>query len=119
MSDTDTKTIPAALEALLRPRRMKRIHGTVARTRADGAWFDAMLWSAFAFLAVGVLLVVLSVVDSARLGVNETWLVAGSVLLAIFVAAALWWRWFKWHVHATVLAERDAGSSGLDTRSRG
>ena len=100
---SDSKTIPAALEALLRPKRMGRIHSTVARSRAEGAWFDALLWSVFAFVAVGVLLSVLHFADTpalARYGIAETHLIAGGVLVAIVVAATLWWRWFKWRMHA-------------------
>jgi len=100
MSDLD-KTMPAALEAMLRPRRMKRIHGTVARTRAEGAWFDAVLWTVFALVVVGVLLAVVQIVDTR--GIDEKYLVAGGVLVAILVAALLWWRWFKWQVHASSL----------------
>jgi uncharacterized membrane protein len=106
---SDSKTIPAALEAMLRPRRMRRIHSTVARSRAEGAWFDAMLWSVFALIAVAVLASVLHFADPpvlAQLGIEETHLVAGGVLLAIVIAATLWWRWFKWRVHAI----DDAGS---------
>lgn len=116
----DPKTIPAALETLLRPRRLRRIHGTVARTRAEGAWFDAMLWSVFACIAFGVLLMVLGHVDDGVLvqhGIDDTYVVAGSVLVALFVAAALWWRWFKWHVHAAVLEQPD--SSEAITTPRG
>ncbi len=114
---SDMKTIPAMLDALLRPHRMRRIHGAVARTRADGAWFDAVLWSAFAVVLVGATIATLELTDVAalqRLGVDENWIIAGAVLLAIFVAAALWWRWFRWHVHAEVLAERE----GFEPSSR-
>jgi hypothetical protein len=114
---SDMKTAPAMLDALLRPRRMRRIHGTIARTRADGAWFDAVLWSVFAVVAVGAVLVLLHLTDLATLqrhGIDETWVVASAVLLAIFVAAALWWRWFKWHVNAEMLAERE----GFEPSSR-
>jgi uncharacterized membrane protein len=114
---SDPKTIPAVLDALLRPRRMRRIHGTIARTRADGAWFDAVLWSVFAVVSVGALLVLLQLTDLATLqrhGIDETWVVAGAVLLGIFVAAGLWWRWFKWHVNAEMLAERE----GFEPSSR-
>lgn len=100
---SDSKTIPAALETLLRPRRMRRIHSTVARTRAEGAWFDALFWSVFALIAIGVLLSVLHFADPpalARLGIEESHLAAGGVLVAIVIAATLWWRWFKWRVHA-------------------
>jgi protein-S-isoprenylcysteine O-methyltransferase Ste14 len=100
---SEPKTMPAALEALLRPRRMSRIHATVARIRAEGAWFDALLWSAFALVVLLVLLAVLHVVDTR--GVDEKYIVAGGLLLAIGVAGLLWWRWFKWQVHATVAAE--------------
>jgi hypothetical protein len=101
MTELD-KTIPAVLDTLLRPRRMARIHGTVARTRAAGAWFDALLWSVFALVAVLTLLAVLRVVDTR--GVDEKYIVAGCVLVGVVVAALLWWRWFKWQVHATVAA---------------
>jgi hypothetical protein len=114
---SDMKTVPAMLDALLRPRRMRRIHGTIARTRADGAWFDAVLWSVFAALSVGATIVVLQLTDLATLqrhGIDETWVIAGALLLAIFVAAALWWRWFKWHVNAEMLAERE----GFEPSSR-
>jgi hypothetical protein len=100
---SDSKTIPAALEALLRPRRMRRIHSTVARSRAEGAWFDALLWSVFALVAVCTLLSVLHFADTpvlARFGIEESHLAAGGVLVAIVVAATLWWRWFKWRVQA-------------------
>ena len=100
MSDLD-KTMPAALEAHLRPRRMRRIHGTVARTRAEGAWFDALLWSVFALVVVLVLLAVLRVVGTG--GADPKYIVAGCVLVGVVVAALLWWRWFKWQVHASSL----------------
>jgi hypothetical protein len=100
MSDLD-KTMPAALEAHLRPRRMRRIHGTVARTRAEGAWFDAVLWTVFALVVVGVLLTVVRIVDTR--GIDENYLIAGGLLVALGVAALLWWRWFKWQVHASSL----------------
>jgi hypothetical protein len=32
------------------------------------------------------------------------------VLVAGFVAGTLWWRWFKWHVHAIDLSQRTPGS---------
>ena len=105
--------MPAALAELLRPRRMARVRRTVARSRADGAWFDAVFWSVFAFVIVGLLLGVVNVVDTPRLaarGIDKTWLVAGGVLVAIFVAGLLWWRWFKWHIHAVDLTQRSPGS---------
>ncbi len=105
--------MPAALAELLRPRRMARVRRTVARSRADGAWFDAVFWSVFAFVVIGVLLGVVNVVDAPRLaahGIDKTWLVAGGVLVAIFVAGLLWWRWFKWHVHAVDLTQRSPSS---------
>ena len=114
---TESKTIPTALETMLRPRRLGRIHGTVARIRAEGAMFDAVIWSVFAFVVVGALLAVLHFTDTAPLarhGIDADWLVAGSLLVTIAVAALLWWRWFKWRVHATVLAERE----GFEPSSR-
>ena len=33
-------------------------------------------------------------------GIDTAWLVGGSLLVSIFVAVGLWWRWFKWHVLA-------------------
>jgi hypothetical protein len=36
--------------------------------------------------------------------------VAGVLLVAVFGAGALWWRWFKWHVHASELAQRAPGA---------
>jgi hypothetical protein len=87
---SDMKTAPAMLDAMLRPRRMRRIHGTIARTRADGAWFDAVLWSVFAFVAVGATIVILQLTD-------------------------LWWRWFKWHVNAEMLTERGDDRPHVDT----
>ena len=110
---SDMKTMPAALAELLRPRRLARVRRTVARTRAEGALFDASLWSALSFLLVIVLLCVVNAVDMpflAARGIDEAWLVAGSMLVAMFVAGALWWRWFKWHVHATDLTQRAPGS---------
>lgn len=103
---SDMKTMPAALAELMRPRRMARVRRTVARSRAEGALFDASMWSAFAFVFVIALLCVVDVVDMpflAALGIDEAWLVAGSMVVGIFVAGALWWRWFKWHVHAADL----------------
>jgi uncharacterized membrane protein len=100
---TELKTIAAELEPMLRPRRMGRIHTAVARIRAEGAWFDALLWSVFALVIVGALICVLNFADIpflARRGIDERYVVAGGVLLAVFVAATLWWRWFKWRVHA-------------------
>lgn len=105
---SDLKTMPAALAELLRPRRLARVRRTVARTRAEGALFDAALWSAFAVVLVTVLLCI-NVVDVpilAARGIDKDWLVAGGLLFAIFVAGALWWRWFKWHVHAADLTRR-------------
>lgn len=110
---SDLKTMPAALAELLRPRRMARVRRTVARSRADGAWFDAVLWSAFALVAVGVLLVVVHAIEApvlAAQGLDRAWLVAGGVLVAITVSGVLWWRWFKWHVHAIDLTQRSPGS---------
>jgi len=112
MSD-HLKTMPAALAELLRPRRMARVRRTVARSRADGAFFDAVLWSVFAFVLVVVLLCVVNVVDApllARLGIDDAWLVAASLLVGIFGAGALWWRWFKWNMLATDLAQRAPGA---------
>jgi hypothetical protein len=117
---SDMNTTPAMLDALLKPRRLRRIHGTVARSRAGGAWFDAVLWSVFAIVSVGAVIVVLQLTDLATLqrhGIDETWVISGSLLLAIFVAAALWWRWFKWHVNAEMLAERESVKSRMDTGS--
>ena len=101
--------MPAALAELMRPRRLARVRRTVARSRAEGALFDAVLWSAFALVFVTAMLYVLHVVDVpilAARGVDKVWLAAGRVLVAIFVAGALWWRWFKWHVHAAGLTQR-------------
>jgi hypothetical protein len=109
---SDLKTMPAALAELLRPRRMARVRRTVARSRADGAWFDAVLWSAFALVVVGVLLGVVNDIEARVLaahGLNKAWLVAGGVFAALFVAGLLWWRWFKWHVHAVDLTQRAPG----------
>jgi protein-S-isoprenylcysteine O-methyltransferase Ste14 len=106
------KTIPAVLDAKLRPRRMARIHGTVARSRAEGAWFDALLWTVFALVLVLVLLALLHVVDTR--GIDEKYIVAGGVLVVVMVAGLLWWRWFKWQVHATV----DAVGNGFDPSSQ-
>ena len=110
---SDMKTMPAALAELLRPRRLARVRRTEARSRAEGALFDASLWSAFAFVLVIALLRVVDVVDMpflAARGIDEAWLVAGSMLVGIFVAGALWWRWFKWHMHAADLTQRTPGS---------
>ena len=112
---SDLKTMPAALAELLRPRRMARVRRTVARSRADGAWFDAVFWSAFALVGLVVLLCVVNVVDASVLaahGLDKAWLVAGGVLVAIFGAGLLWWRWFKWHVHAVDLTQRSPGPRG-------
>jgi hypothetical protein len=113
---SESKTIPAVLEPMLRPRRLGRIHGTVASIRAEGAKFDAVIWSVFALVVVGTLLVALHLADTAWLAqhdISADWLIAGSVLVAIAVAAVLWWRWFKWRVHATILAETEASSAEL------
>jgi hypothetical protein len=110
---SDLKTMPAALAELLRPRRLARVRRTVARSRAEGALFDAVLWSMFALVFVTAMLCVLSVVDVPFLavrGVDKAWLVAGGVLVAIFGAGALWWRWFKWHVYAADFTQRAPGS---------
>jgi protein-S-isoprenylcysteine O-methyltransferase Ste14 len=110
---SDLRTMPAALAELIRPRRLARVRRTVARSRAEGALFDAVLWSAFALVFVTAMLYVLNAVDVpilAARGVDKVWLVAGGVLVAIFVAGALWWRWFKWHVHAADLTQRAPGS---------
>ena len=99
----------AALAELLRPRRLARVRRTVARSRAEGALFDAALWSVLALVVVVTLLCVANFVDApllAALGLDDTWLVAGSLLVAIFVAGALWWRWFKWNMLAADLAQR-------------
>jgi uncharacterized membrane protein len=106
---SENKTMPAALAELLRPRRMARVRRTVARSRADGAWFDAVFWSVFSAVAIGVLLYVVNVVDERLLtsrGLDKDWLVACAVLVAVFVAGTLWWRWFKWHVHAVDLTQQ-------------
>lgn len=105
--------MPAALAELLRPRRMARVRRTVARSRAEGALFDAVLWSAFALVLVVALTVVVNTVDVpllGRWGIDDAWLVAGTLLVAIFGAGALWWRWFKWNLLATDLAQRAPGA---------
>jgi protein-S-isoprenylcysteine O-methyltransferase Ste14 len=110
---SELKTMPAALAELLRPRRLARVRRTVARSRAEGALFDAVLWSVFALVFVTAMLYVLNGVDVpvlAARGVDKAWLVAGGVLVAILVAGALWWRWLKWHVHAADLTQRVPGS---------
>jgi hypothetical protein len=110
---TDLKTMPAALAELLRPRRLARVRRTVARSRAEGALFDAVLFSVFAVVLVGVLLRVVSVASApllAGLGIGDAWLVAASMLVALFGAGALWWRWFKWHMLALDLTRRAPGS---------
>jgi protein-S-isoprenylcysteine O-methyltransferase Ste14 len=110
---SDMKTMPAALAELLRPRRLARVRRTVARSRAEGALFDAVLWSVFALVVVIALLCIVNITDLpflATRGIDKAWLVAGSVLVAIFVAGALWWRWFKWHIHAADLTQRAPGS---------
>jgi hypothetical protein len=112
-SMSDLKTMHAALAELLRPRPMARVRRTVARSRADGAWFDAMFWSVFAVVGIVVLLCVVNVVEAPVLaahGLDKAWLVTGSVLVAMVVASLLWWRWFKWHVHANDLVQRSPGS---------
>lgn len=106
---SDLKTMPAALAELLRPRRLARVRRTVARSRAEGALFDAVLWSVFALVLVAVLLRFVSVAAApllAGVGIDDAWLVAGAVLVAVFVAGALWWRWFKWHMLAMDLDRR-------------
>ena len=109
MSDLN-KTMHAALAELLRPRRLARVRRTVARVRAEGALFDAALWSVFAVVVVTVLLLcavgVIDVPFLAARGIDKDWLVAGGLLVAIFVAGALWWRWFKWNMLAADLAQR-------------
>ena len=110
---SDMKTMPAALAELLRPRRLARVRRTVARSRAEGALFDAALWTVFALVLVIALLCVVNVVNVpflAARGIDEALLVAGSMLVGIFVGGALWWRWFKWHVHAADLTQRAPGS---------
>ena len=101
--------MPAALAELLRPRRLARVRRTVARSRAEGAFFDAALWTVFALVLVPALLFVLYVVDVpflAKRGIEEAWLGAGGLLVGIFVGGALWWRWFKWQVRAVDLTRR-------------
>ena len=110
---SDMKTMPAALAELLRPRRLARVRRTVACSRAEGALFDASLWSGFALVLVIALLCVVEVVDMpflAARGIDEAWLVGGTMLVGLFGAGALWWRWFKWHVHAIDLTQRTPGS---------
>jgi protein-S-isoprenylcysteine O-methyltransferase Ste14 len=110
---SDLRTMPAALAELLRPRRLARVRRTVARSRAEGALFDAVLWSVFALVVVIALLCIVNTTDLpflATRGIDEDWLVAGSLLVAIFVAGVLWWRWFKWHMHAADLTQRVPGS---------
>jgi hypothetical protein len=110
---SDLKTMPAALAELLRPRRLARVQRTVARTRAEGALFDAVLWSVFAVVLVLALLIVVNLTELpflAERGIDTPWLVAGTLLVAVFGAGALWWRWFKWHVHASDLAQRAPGA---------
>jgi hypothetical protein len=110
---SDLKTMPAALADLLRPRRMARVRRTVARSRAEGALFDAALWSVFALVAVVALLCIVNAVDApllAGLGIDDDWLVAGGMLVGIFVAGALWWRWFKWNMLAVELAQQAPGA---------
>ena len=101
--------MPAALAEILRPRRLSRVRRTVARTRAEGALFDAALWSVFALVVVVALLCVIHYTDVpmlARWGVDEAWLAAGTLLVGLFVAGALWWRWFKWRMLAVDLTRR-------------
>ena len=110
---SDLKTMPAALAELLRPRRLARVRRTVARSRAEGALFDAVLFSVFALVLVGVLLRVVSFAGEpllAGLGIGDAWLVAASMLVALFGTGALWWRWFKWHMLALDLTRRAPGS---------
>jgi protein-S-isoprenylcysteine O-methyltransferase Ste14 len=110
---SDMKTMPAALAELLRPRRLARVRRTVARSRAEGALFDAVLWSVFALVVVIALLCIVNTTDLPFLAtrvIDKAWLVAGSVLVAIFVGGVLWWRWFKWHMHAADLTQRVPGS---------
>lgn len=105
----EMKTMPAALADLLRPRRLARVRRTVARTRAEGALFDAALWSVFAVVVGIVLLCVLNAGDVpflAARGIDTVWIVAGGLLVAIFIGGALWWRWFKWNMLAADLARR-------------
>jgi hypothetical protein len=118
---SDLKTMPAALADLLRPRRMARVRRTVARSRAEGALFDAVLWSVFALVANVALLCVVNAVDApllGGLGIDDDWLVASGMLVGIFVAGGLWWRWFKWNLLATELAQRTPGAlqAPLDPR---
>lgn len=106
---SDLKTMPAALAELLRPRRLARVRRTVARSRAEGAFFDAALWTVFALVLVPVLLFVLYLVEVpflAKRGIDEAWLGAGGLVIGIFVGGALWWRWFKWQVRAVDLTRR-------------
>jgi H+/Cl- antiporter ClcA len=106
---SDMKTMPAALAELLRPRRLTRVRRTVARSRAEGALFDAVLWSVFALVVVVVLLILvddLSLFFLVARGIDKVWLVAGALLVGLFVAGALWYRWFKWHMLAVDLTRR-------------
>ncbi|MEO5771203.1 MAG: hypothetical protein ABIQ29_03965 [Burkholderiaceae bacterium] len=101
--------MPAALAELLRPRRLARVRRTVARSRAEGAFFDATLWTLLVLVLVPVLLFVLDVVDVpflAARGIDEAWLAAGGLLVGLFVGGALWWRWFKWRMFAVDLTRR-------------
>jgi hypothetical protein len=110
---SDLKTMPAALAELLRPRRLARVRRTVARSRAEGALFDAVLWSVFTLVVVTATLYVVNVVDLSILaarGIGKAWLVAGGVLVPIFVAGMLWWRWLKWHMHAAEVTQSGPGS---------
>jgi hypothetical protein len=111
---SDMKTMPAALAELLRPRRLARVRRTVASSRAEGALFDASLWSGFALVVVIALVCVVNVVDTPYLaarGIDDAWLVAGSMFVGLFGAGALWWRWFKWRVLAADLAQCSAPGS--------
>jgi protein-S-isoprenylcysteine O-methyltransferase Ste14 len=110
---SDLKTMPAALADLLRPRRMARVRRTVARSRAEGALFDAALGTAVALVAVVALTVIVNTVDVPlleRWGIDDAWLVAGTLLVALFGAGALWWRWFKWNLLAVDLAQAAPGA---------
>jgi hypothetical protein len=97
------------------------VRRTVARSRAEGALFDAVLWSVFALVVVVALVCIVNTVDApllAGLGIDDAWLVASSMLVGIFVAGALWWRWFKWNMHATDLAQPAPGTPQSPLRPR-